>query len=60
MAFKFVLQGKLPGARSAVKLDVDVSGDSQGLPVGGEGVVGDWVMEQMMHFWGHIDVLNQR
>mgnify|MGYP003636764515 FL=1 len=41
---------------SSVELDTCVSCHGQGLLICGEGVVGDWVMEQGVNFWSsHIE-----
>lgn len=51
MAFEFVFEGEsLAGA--TVELDVVISSDGEGLTVGGEGVVGDWVVEELVDLWG--------
>jgi hypothetical protein len=51
MSFELVFQGKLV-ARSTVELDVVVSSDGDGLAVGGEGVVSDRMMKQVVNLRG--------
>jgi hypothetical protein len=51
MAFKFVLEGKGVGG-ALVELDVVVSSNRQRLPVCREGMIGDWVMEQLVNLGG--------
>lgn len=48
--FELILKSEF-GAGPSVKLDVVVPSDGERLPVGGERVVGDWVMKEMMNFW---------
>ncbi len=55
MSFEFILKCKLV-TRPVVELDVVVSGDCECLPVGGERMVSDGMVEQMMDFWAsHVE-----
>ena len=50
MAFQFVFQCKF-GTRPIVEFDIVVSSDCEGLLVGGEGMVCNGVVEEVMDFW---------
>lgn len=53
MALEFIFQDEL-GAGPFVEFDIAVSCDCEGLPVGGEGVVGNGMVEEVVDFWtGH-------
>ena len=54
MALKFVLESKLR-ARASVQLDIVVASHGHRLPVCGEGMVGDGVVEEVMDFWARHD-----
>jgi hypothetical protein len=55
VASQLVLQLELTAA-ALVELDVVVAGYGEGLAVGGEGVVRDGMVEEVVHFWrGHGD-----
>ena len=49
VATEFILQAELV-ALFRVELDVVRAGDSQGVAVGGERVVGDWSVEEVVNF----------
>ena len=49
MTFQFMLKSEL-ASRPIVELDVVISCDCQHLPVGGEGMVGNGIMEKVMDF----------
>ena len=54
MTLELILQFEAV-ARPAVELDDVVSGHSEGLPVCGERVICDWVVEEVMNFRsGHL------
>ena len=60
MAFQFVLEVEF-GPAFVVELDIVVSSDGQGLPVSGEGMVRDGMVEEMVDFWArHLAVLCDR
>lgn len=48
MATQLVVQGEA-GAIGRVELDRVISSNGERLAVGREGVVGDWVVEEVMH-----------
>jgi len=48
---QLILQLKA-SARPRVQVDVVLAGDGERLAVGGEGVVRDGVVEEVVHFWG--------
>jgi hypothetical protein len=55
MSLEFVLKCEIASG-PAVELDIDVPSNRECLPVSGEGVVGDWVVEQVVNFWiSHVD-----
>ena len=54
MAFQLVLEFEII-PHATVKLDIGISRDSQRLPVSREGMVGDGMVKEVMHFRaGHI------
>lgn len=57
MASKLIFESEFV-AGSGVELDIVVFGDCQGLPVGGEGVIGNGVMEEVVDFWSSHDEEN--
>jgi hypothetical protein len=57
MSLEFILKCEV-ASRPSVELDVSISCNRKCLPVGGEGVVGDWVMEEMVNFrTGHCEFM---
>lgn len=57
MALELILQ-PVGVASLAVQLDVGIASNSQGLVVSGEGVVGDWAVEEMVNLGaGHFCML---
>lgn len=50
MATELVLESEL-GAVGGVELDCVVTRDSYSAAVGGEGVVCDWVVEEVVNLW---------
>src|SRR4051812_1134134 len=57
MSFELILKREV-ASRPSVELDVDISSNCKCLPVGGERVVGDWVVEEVMNFRsGHCDFI---
>jgi hypothetical protein len=57
MSLEFILKCEV-ASRPSVELDVGISCNCECLPVGGEGVVGDWVVEEMVNFRiGHCEFM---
>ena len=50
MPFELILKREV-ASRPAVELDVNISSNCKGLSVGGKGVIGDWMVEQMVYLW---------
>jgi hypothetical protein len=60
MSLEFVLKCEV-ASRPVIELDINVSSNCEGLPVGGEGVIGDRVMEKVVDFWtGHVELICMR
>lgn len=51
MAFEFVFEAK-SSTGFLVQLDIVISSHSQRVSIRGKGMVGDWMVEEVMHFWG--------
>jgi hypothetical protein len=57
MSLELILKSKV-ASRPSVELDVDIPRNRKCLPVGGEGVVGDGVVEEVMNFRaGHCEFM---
>jgi hypothetical protein len=57
MSFKLILKSEV-ASRPSVELDVDIPRNRKCLLIGGEGVVGDWVMEEVVNFRaGHCEFM---
>jgi hypothetical protein len=55
MSLEHILKVEV-ASRPSVELDIDISRNCQCLSVGGEGMVGDWMMEEVMNFrTGHYE-----
>lgn len=53
MSLQFVLKCKIVSG-PVIQLDINVASHCECPPVGGEGMVSNWMMEQVMDFWtGH-------
>jgi hypothetical protein len=60
MSLKFVLKCEIV-SRLAIQLDSDVASNCKCLAVGGEGMVGNGMMEQVVDFWtGHDESMCMR
>lgn len=49
MSLELILKSEV-ASRPSVELDVDIPRNCKCLPVGGERVVGDWVVEEVVNF----------
>ena len=57
MPLELILKSEVV-SRPSVELDVDIPRNRKCLPVGGEGVVGDWVVEEVVNFrTGHCEFM---
>jgi hypothetical protein len=57
MSLELILKCEVASGPS-VELDVDISRNCKCLPVGGEGMVGDWVVEEVVNFrTGHCEFM---
>ena len=48
MSLEFILKSEV-ASRPSVELDIDIPRNRKCLPIGGEGVVGDWVVEEVVN-----------
>jgi hypothetical protein len=60
MSLKFILKCEIVSGL-AIQLDINIASDCECLPVGGEGMVGNWMMEQVVDLWaGHDELMCMR